>query len=164
MMMTRVEGLAVCLLEQSKLNWAVNDSPQPVRPVLLFDGECGLCQGVVRFILKRDEQQSIQMAPLQGKTGQALLERVGLPTDDFDSLVLFPDPEKQETMLRTDGVAAVLKLLPGPWRQMGSILAVLPRWFRDGGYRIVAKTRHRIFGDPRPDGLNRPEWAERVLP
>ena len=142
----------------------VNSVHSIARPVLLFDGECGLCQVLVRFVLKRDKEEQVAVAPLQGETGQSMLRRAGLPTEDFDSLVFFPDAGKDCTLLRTDGVVAVLRLLPGPWRQLGSGLAALPRGFRDGGYRLVAKMRHRIFGDPRPNGLDRPEWTLRVLP
>ena len=118
----------------------------------------------MRFVLNRDQAKRISVAPLQGETGQALLRRAGLSTEDFDSLVFFPAAGQDGSLLRTDGVVAVLKLLPQPWRRLGGVLAVLPQGFRDGGYRLVAGTRHRVFGDPRPGGLDRPEWAERVLP
>jgi len=146
------------------VGWRMVRPADADKPVLLFDGECGLCQAVVRFILKRDPQRVIRVTPLQGETGQAMLRRVGLPTDDFDSLVFFPGAGKDAYLLRTDGVVAVLRRLPGPWRPLGAMLGVLPRGLRDAGYQVVARTRHRLFGDPLPDGLDRPEWAERILP
>lgn len=133
------------------------------RPVLLFDGECGLCQGLTRFLLRRDLEKKLQVAPLQGETGQMLLGRVGLPTQDFDSLVYFPDSARDEYLLRTDAVVRVAQLLPPAWARMGKVLGWIPVGLRDGGYRLVARFRHRVFGDPTPDGLSDLAFADRVL-
>ena len=57
------------------------------RPVLLFDGECGLCNGVVRFLLRQDTAARLHFAPLQSGPAQEYLRAQGLPTADFDSLV-----------------------------------------------------------------------------
>lgn len=141
----------------------VNLPPDSASPLLLFDGECGLCQALMRFVLRRDRNGRIKVATLQGGTGQTLLRRAGLPTEDFDSLVFFPEVARNRILLRTDGVVAVLRELPGGWQTVGRMLGALPPRFRDGSYRIIAKSRRRIFGDPRPDGLNDPAWADRIL-
>jgi len=153
----------VCKCWGIRLSGGVDNALPTDRPLLLFDGACGLCQALVRFVLKRDRSGRIHVASLQSETGQSMLKRIGLPTDDFDSMVFFPDEGGTTYHLRTDGVVAVLRFLPGPWRQVGAMLALLPRGMRDAGYRMVARTRHRLFGDPRPGGLDRPEWVGRVL-
>ena len=118
----------------------------------------------MRFVLRLDRAGRIKVASLQGVTGQAMLRRAGLPTQDFDSLVFFPEISRNDTLMRTDGVVAVFAALPGGWKTVGRLLGMLPQSFRDGGYRIIARSRRRIFGDPRPDGLDDPAWADRVLP
>lgn len=118
----------------------------------------------MRFVLRRDRAGRIKVAPLQGVTGQTLLRRAGLPTEDFDSLVFFPEISRNDVLMRTDGVVAVLGALPGGWKTTGRFLGMLPKGFRDGGYRIIARSRRRVFGDPRPDGLSDPAWVDRVLP
>lgn len=142
----------------------MDDSPEIDGPVLLFDGECGLCQAMVRFVLRRDARGRIRVAALQGETGQGLLRRAGLPTTDFDSLVFFPGRSASGAALRTDGVAAVLGELSPGWGRLGRVIRWIPRPIRDAGYRVVARLRHRLVGDPRPDGLNQPEWSDRILP
>jgi predicted DCC family thiol-disulfide oxidoreductase YuxK len=139
------------------------DSNQPY-PVLLFDGECGLCQGLVGQVLRRDSSRAIRVAALQGITGQRLLRGAGLPTDDFDSLVFFPNAAGLGHHVRTDGVIAVLQHLSPTWARVGRVLGWVPARWRDGGYRLVARSRHRIFGEPKGGGLSQPEWADRVLP
>ena len=88
-------------------NWS--QSSQGAGSLLLFDGECGLCNAVVRFLLRRDVAGRLRFARLQGEVGQATLRRLGLPTEDFDSLVFLPDAGGDVVRLRTDGVAAVFR-------------------------------------------------------
>ncbi|WP_221031349.1 thiol-disulfide oxidoreductase DCC family protein [Actomonas aquatica] len=132
-------------------------------PLLLFDGECGLCNAVVRFLLRRDAAAVLRFAPLQGATGQATLRRLGLPTTDFDSIVFLPNATGTACRLKSDGVAAVLQCLPGWPRIAGRWLERVPTWLRDGGYTVVARTRYALFGAFVPRPLERPEWAERFF-
>ena len=61
------------------------------RPVLLYDGECGLCNRLVRLLLRSDRAGRLNYAPLQSEPAQAYLRAQGLPVTDFDSLVFVPD-------------------------------------------------------------------------
>lgn len=134
------------------------------RAVLLYDGECGLCNAVVRWLLREDTAAVLRFAPLQGTFGQEALRRRGLPTRDFDSLVFLPDAEAPDHRLRTAGVLDVLGALGGGWRVAAAAARVVPAPIRDLGYRLVARTRYALFGEYRPTPLPEPAWAERILP
>jgi hypothetical protein len=41
--------------------------------VLFFDGECGLCNGLVRILIRLDRPGRLHYAPLQGPSAQAYL-------------------------------------------------------------------------------------------
>ena len=144
------------------------ERPEVPGPVLLFDGECGLCQRLVRVLLRLDRRGCLRFAPLQGPAAQGYLRRHGLPTVDFDTLVYVPDWSRREEtgyLLRTDGVIAALRSLGGgAARTLAAVLGVLPVQARDAGYRLVARWRFRIFGPWRPRPLARPEWQHRFLP
>jgi len=136
------------------------------RPVLLFDGECGLCNRVVRRLLAFDRSGRLHFAPLQGPSAQAYLASHGLPTQDFSSLVFVPDwnhRERPDFALRTTGVIAALRVCGGWGRFFAGLLAILPAPLRDAGYRVVARWRMKIFGPWRSCPLPRPEWAARFL-
>jgi predicted DCC family thiol-disulfide oxidoreductase YuxK len=141
---------------------SVNEPPGG--PVLLFDGECGLCQRIVRWLLRLDRGGVLRFAPLQGPAAQGFLRQHGLPADDFDSLVFVPDwscRAEKNYLLRTDGVVAALRAAGVPRR--AAWLALWPRALRDAGYRLVARLRYRIFGEWKPDPLSQPEWTARFL-
>ena len=135
-------------------------------PVLLFDGECGLCNRIVRILLRIDRGGRLRFSPLQGPAAQSFLRANGLPTEDFDSLVFVPAWGRREGksfLLRTDGVIAALRAVGGPARILAGVLAVFPSGWRDDGYRLVARSRSRIFGRWQARPLARPEWGARFL-
>jgi predicted DCC family thiol-disulfide oxidoreductase YuxK len=135
------------------------------QPVLLFDGECGLCNGVVLFMLRHDRAGRLHFATLQSAPGQDYLRSQGLPTSDFGSLVFVPDWGHQEHgafLMRTDGAIAAFAELDRPWRAL-SALRVVPRALRDGVYKLISKTRYAIFGQYRPRPLPDPAWEKRFV-
>ena len=46
------------------------------RALLLYDGVCALCNGVVQFLIKRDKLDGFRFAPLQSSLGREVLARV----------------------------------------------------------------------------------------
>jgi predicted DCC family thiol-disulfide oxidoreductase YuxK len=135
-------------------------------PVLFFDAECGLCNRCVRLLLRLDRRARLRFAPLQGPTAQAYLHDNGLPTDNFDSMVLVPDWAERDQgghLLRTDAVLAALREVGGIGRVFSG-LGVVPANWRDPFYRAVARCRYAVFGQREPRSLPPAEWTERFLP
>jgi predicted DCC family thiol-disulfide oxidoreductase YuxK len=140
--------------------------PERPGPVLFFDGACGLCNRVVRLLLWMDRAGRLRFAPLQGPAAQAYLRAHGLPTQDFETLVYVPDWTRRaqpDYQLRTAGVVSALRELGALGRFFGGLLAIVPRAWRDAGYRAVGHWRYRVFGPWRPRPLPRREWAARFL-
>jgi predicted DCC family thiol-disulfide oxidoreductase YuxK len=135
-------------------------------PVLLFDGECGLCNRVVRLLLRLDRRGVLRFAALQGAPAQEFLRAHGLPTEDFSTLVLVPDwarRSEENYLLRTDGAVVALWMCGGASRVLAAMLRAIPRSLRDAGYRFVARTRYRFFGPWRACPLPRREWTKRFI-
>ena len=110
--------------------------------VVLFDGVCNLCNHSVQFIIRRDKKDRFRFAPLQGKTGQQLLSRHGLPADSFNSFIL---AEGDKIYTHSTGALRMLKGLGFPW-SMAYAFILVPRFIRDGVYAAVARNRYRWFG------------------
>jgi predicted DCC family thiol-disulfide oxidoreductase YuxK len=137
----------------------------PSGPVLFFDGECGLCNRLVRTLLRWDRRGALHFAPLQGPSAQAYLRRHGLPTEDFDSLIFVPAwsrRDRPEFLVRTDGALAALEAC-GRFVRTARLLRRVPSRARDAGYRVIARLRYRIFGEWRPRPLENPDWRQRFL-
>ena len=117
------------------------------RALLLYDGVCGLCNGVVKLLLRHDLLDKLRYAPMQSALGREILARFGqsgLP----DGVMLITNVLSSQERLyrRSDAVAASLQLLSTPWRLLGKALGLVPRPLREWGYGIVARLRYRVFG------------------
>jgi predicted DCC family thiol-disulfide oxidoreductase YuxK len=112
---------------------------------MFYDGNCGLCHGVVKWLLPRDRAQVFLFAPLHGESFEARIppnRQHNLP----DSIVLLTP--KGEVLVKSRAIWAMLGQIDNPWRLLGSLLAVIPRVLSDFGYDFVAKIRHHLFKKP----------------
>jgi len=126
-------------------------------PILLFDGVCNLCNGVVRFVIRFDAAGTFRLAPLQSEVGQALLARHDLPTEDFDSFVLIEDGA---VATKSTAALRVARRLDGPWPLLYPLL-YLPERTRDRVYDLVADYRYRVFGKKDQCPIPEPEIRDR---
>lgn len=126
-------------------------------PVLLFDGVCNLCNGVVQFVLAHDPQAAVHFASQQSAYGQrAMLER-GL--SGIEGVVLI---EGERVYTHSDAALRLLSYLPAPLSWV-SVLRVIPKGLREVVYRFVARNRYRLFGKREACMMPRPEWKARFL-
>ncbi len=132
--------------------------------MLLYDGVCALCNGVVKFLMKRDRRDGFRYAPLQSDLGREMLARFGI-LEFPDGVVLVANALTTEERLyqRSDAVVAGLRLLEGPWRVLGRALGLIPRWLREWGYGAVARVRYRMFGRYDTCPIPSPEERGRLL-
>lgn len=121
-------------------------APDRAQPDSLFyDGHCGLCHRVVRFVLAEDRGASFRMAPLQGSAFAAALppeDRAALP-DSF--VVILADGT---VLLRSSAFVHVLAQLGGLWFVLALLLRAVPRRLRDTAYDWIGGSRHRLFQRP----------------
>jgi predicted DCC family thiol-disulfide oxidoreductase YuxK len=127
--------------------------------ILLFDGVCNLCNGVVQFVIERDHRQQFKFASLQSEAGQALLQKFRLPTQQFDSFVLV---EGQTCFTESTAALRVARQLPGLWSWL-YICIIVPKPIRDWVYRTVARNRYRWFGKQESCMMPTPELKARFL-
>ena len=62
------------------------DSSTAGRHLVLYDGVCGLCNGFVRFVLRRDTAARFVFAPLQSELASRTLAPHGISTEVLSSI------------------------------------------------------------------------------
>ena len=129
------------------------------RPVLLFDGVCNLCNASVQWVLIHDRRGQFRFAALQSALGREILERHGIDSRHFDTVVL---ADADRIFLRSDAPLEIVRRIGGFWRLL-YFFKIVPRPIRDAIYNFVARNRYRWFGREEACMLPRPEWKERFL-
>ena len=120
----------------------VTKSASTGRRVIIFDGECNLCNAWVDFVLRHDRAGSFQFAARQSVSARRLLRQMGAQPDDPSSITLIHDGR---VYIRSDAVWRIFRELPFPWFAL-SALRLVPGPLRDLGYNVVARSRYRLFG------------------
>lgn len=131
-------------------------------PIVFYDGNCGLCDASVRWILDHDRRKRFRFAPLQGTT-YASLDIDNKPTD-LSSMILW---DNNTLWTQSSAVIRVLWGLQGfggVWGLLGCLGWCIPKLIRDWGYRYVAARRLRWFGGAERCRLPKPGENARLLP
>ena len=111
-------------------------------PILLFDGVCNLCNGLIQFLIPRDPEGKLRFAPLQSEIGTSVREGSGLSTDDLETVVLVDDGF---AYTKSDAAIRVGEHLGGSYRLL-SLGRLVPRGLRDRIYDFIAANRYDWFG------------------
>lgn len=133
-------------------------APIPLdRPILFFDGVCGLCNAAVDFVMRHDARQCFLFATLQGETASAQL---GVqPDQTFDTVIVVEGGRRFE---RSDAALHIARQLGWPWKAL-SWLRIVPRPLRDAVYGWVARHRYGWFGQKETCRMPTPAERARFL-
>lgn len=160
--------------------------------IILFDGDCNLCNRSVRFIIRHDPAARFHFASLQSGTGQRLLREAGISGTSGTSHAS-GKPEKPEirgtsdtsgtggtsgtpraqtdTMVylrhghayrRSSAVLRILRDLGGAWRLLYGFI-IIPPFIRNSVYRLIARARKRLGGKHNSCPLPSPSHRARFL-
>lgn len=111
--------------------------------VILFDGNCGLCNESVKFIIKYDVEKKFYYASLQSNFGQHFLKERSLNSKEFNTFILYEKGITYE--IKSTAALYVLKEL----NFLGTIVFCstiwIPKFIRDFIYDVIAKNRNKFF-------------------
>lgn len=127
--------------------------------IILFDGHCNLCNGVVQFVLKHDKNKRFRFGSLQGESGQQLLRQYNMPTQEFNTVIVILN-----NRIYTHSTAALMLVrnLSGLWPML-YVFILVPVFIRDRIYNWVAQNRYRWFGKKETCWVPRPEYRNRFI-
>ena len=114
------------------------------RPILLLDGECGLCNKFAGFIYSRlQDKQTMQFLGIESEVGQSMIATFENNLQRMDT-VYFVDDVSVKT--KSSAVIHCLKMMRFPYRYLALILWLCPKVIRNVAYDFVAKRRKSFFG------------------
>ena len=113
-----------------------------MKALVLYDGYCALCNGVVRFVAPRQRDGALEFVSLQSEQGQAQLKRCGLSTTELDTFVLV---EEGACHVRSTAALRLSRHMRFPW-PLAYSFALVPEFLRNPIYNWVARNRYKWFG------------------
>ncbi|MCS7019931.1 MAG: DCC1-like thiol-disulfide oxidoreductase family protein [Cytophagales bacterium] len=127
--------------------------------LVLFDGICNLCNGLVDFLLSADRRQVLKFASLQSATGQQVLQHFGFDTSYFDTFIFY---DKGKIYTRSRAALEVARKLGGIW-QIAYLGILIPPCIRDWVYQQISAKRYQWFGKRNMCRMPTPELQARFL-
>jgi predicted DCC family thiol-disulfide oxidoreductase YuxK len=128
--------------------------------LVLYDGVCALCNGLVKFVVKRDRRDRFRFAPLQGELARGIVAKHGGDPDQLDTMYLVLDDGR--VLKRGRAALRTIRGVGGAWWLMG-VFAVLPSFVLDFFYGLVARRRYKMFGKLEACPVPPPEQRHKFL-
>ncbi|WP_243290481.1 DCC1-like thiol-disulfide oxidoreductase family protein [Bacillus sp. FJAT-47783] len=128
-------------------------------PIILFDGDCLLCNQSVQYILSHDVNKQFHFASLQSNIGKDLLKQFHFPENYINSIVLI---ENQNVYTKSTAVLRIAKHLNG-FVKLSVVFTIIPKPIRDCIYSFIAKNRKKWFKQQEMCLLLTPQLRRRFL-
>ncbi|PIK13652.1 DCC1-like thiol-disulfide oxidoreductase family protein [Halobacteriovorax sp. JY17] len=107
--------------------------------IIFYDGDCGLCNHFVKFVLRFEKENLFYFSPLNSKLALSTLNEQNL-----DTVVLLKNGDEFH---RSDAALLILKEMKFPI-SCCYLLRLIPRFLRDSVYKVIARNRsHFLQGD-----------------
>lgn len=149
----------LCLAEPAWL------PPRPAGTVdeVFYDGGCALCHGTIRCLIAEDPRaERFRFAPLSGETIANRLDPQRIAALPDAVVILRADGE---LLVESSAMLHAALRLGGLWRVLGEVGLRVPERLRDIAYRLVARSRYRVFGTrSQACPLLPPHLRERISP
>ncbi|HNQ12912.1 MAG TPA: DCC1-like thiol-disulfide oxidoreductase family protein [Bacteroidia bacterium] len=127
--------------------------------LILYDGQCKLCNFWVRFVLKRDKKEKFHFCHRQSEMGKKIISHMPDKIKQHDS-VLFMDQGR--LFAQSDAIIMILRRLGGIYNLL-FLFIIIPHFIRNFVYRLVARYRYKWFGKTDQCVLPDPKWNARFL-
>lgn len=108
--------------------------------IVFFDGNCGLCNSFVDFLMKEDRNDILKYSALQGETAKSYINTID--SSNLKTVIFFSEGK---IFTKSDAIIEIFKSMGGIWR-LFVVLKIFPKKFRDFFYEIIAANRINWFG------------------
>ncbi len=135
------------------------------RDLVLYDGVCALCNGVVHSLLRSDTQGRFRFIPQETPLAVEILRRFPAEARPVEGVILITAAltESERIYRRSDAVGEALGLIGGAWSPLRWLMRLVPRGLREFGYGLIARYRYRIFGRYATCPIPTPEERAKIL-
>lgn len=110
--------------------------------LILFDGHCMLCNKSILWIIRNDRAGLFEFATLESEYAKIKLSERGYSLESIpDSVCLLSD---NGVYFESNAFLEIASKIPR--YRLLTLFRILPAWFRNLFYRLIARNRNRIWG------------------
>ena len=99
--------------------------------IIYYDGDCGLCHFLVRFILRIDAKNQFYFSPISNFQNKE-------KTNGLESIILFINGNH---LYKSEAVITTFKIIGRGWSLVAQFLQPIPKDLVDKTYNWVSKNR-----------------------
>lgn len=108
--------------------------------IVFYDGDCGLCNFVVQFILKNEREEKLMFCSLQSEFAIEFLNEKGYDATLLNTLYFF---NGSQIFRKSSAALQIVRFLKLKW-WFFLIFWIVPWFIRDIFYDIIANIRKKI--------------------
>jgi predicted DCC family thiol-disulfide oxidoreductase YuxK len=109
--------------------------------IVFYDGDCGLCNRVIQFILRNERNEKLVFCSLQSEFGIEFLKRKGYNAESLNTFYYY---NGQQIFKKSSAALQLIPFLKSPWL-ICLIFWAIPWFLRDFMYDIVSHFRKYFF-------------------
>lgn len=113
---------------------------QVFQKIIFYDGDCGLCNRSVTFVLDHEKSNEISFASIQSDFTKEFFNQQNWEQPDLSTVYFY---DNGRLFRKSTAALKIGKYLKFPYSGMRLFL-IVPRFIRDGVYNFIAKRRKRI--------------------
>lgn len=127
--------------------------------IIVFDGECNLCNKLIKFLLKNDKKEVLEFASIGSTYAKNFTDNYPIKFPIRES-VIFINHDK--VLYKSTAVLEILNFLGGIYK-LANIGYLIPKWIRDKIYDSIAKKRYLFNNNTKSCEVFNKEYDERFL-
>jgi predicted DCC family thiol-disulfide oxidoreductase YuxK len=108
--------------------------------IVFYDGDCGLCNFVVQFILKNEREEKLMFCSLQSEFAIEFLKEKGYDATLLNTLYFF---NGSQIFRKSSAALQIVRFLKPKW-WFFLVFWIVPWFIRDIFYDIIASIRKKI--------------------
>ncbi len=112
--------------------------------IILYDGWCRFCSGIIGWISRSKAGKGLNYMPLQYIEESGLFQSKTVTSQmSFEEIWVI---NNSQVVKGVDGILLILVEMGGVYWVVAKVLRLFPMFILDYLYKLIAKNRYRIFG------------------
>ena len=105
--------------------------------IVFYDGDCGLCNTSVQFVLNHEKSNSVYFSAIQSEFTKVFFKSRGLAQPDFSTFYFY---KEGQIFVKSTAALKLTKYLRFPYSFL-QLFLVLPSFIRNLVYTFISKRR-----------------------